>query len=64
MSDEDYARGWQDGKADRDPDPHYVAYGADRCNDYEIGYIDSGRRDAVSPFSPSVGGADVSGGKG
>ena len=45
MSDEDYARGWQDGKADRDPDPRYVAYGANRCNDYETGYIDSGRGD-------------------
>ena len=42
MSDEDYARGWQDGKAGRDPDPSKLAYGANRCNDYEIGYIDSG----------------------
>jgi hypothetical protein len=40
MSDEDYARGWQDGAADRDPDPSRLAYGASRMNDYERGYVD------------------------
>lgn len=41
MSDNDYARGWHDGHAGRDPDPDRLAYGANHCNDYEIGYLDS-----------------------
>lgn len=38
-----YRLGWEHGRADRDPDPAMLAYGADRLNDYERGYIDSGR---------------------
>ena len=37
-----YRQGWEDGKADRDPDSRELAYGSDRLNAYERGYIDSG----------------------
>jgi hypothetical protein len=35
-------RGWEDGKAGRDPDHDQLALGSDRLNSYERGYIDSG----------------------
>ena len=41
-----YLQGWADGKADRDPDPRELAYGSDRLNSYERGYIDSGHFEA------------------
>jgi len=49
MSVADYMRGWEDGKADRDPDPDRLAGGANRCNDYERGYIDSGHIEEPQP---------------
>ena len=36
-----YRDGWDDGMAGRDPDPDRLAYGSDRLNAYERGYIDS-----------------------
>lgn len=42
MSQQDYEDGMADGLADRDPDPKRLALGADRLNDYERGYVDSG----------------------
>ena len=41
-TDAKYRQGWADGKADRDPDSRELAYGRDRLNSYECGYIDSG----------------------
>lgn len=45
-TDAKYRQGWADGKAGRDPDPGELAYGSDRLNAYERGYIDSGHFDA------------------
>ena len=45
-TDAKYRQGWEDGKADRDPDSRELAYGSDRLNAYERGYIDSGHMDA------------------
>ncbi len=39
---QDYLDGLADGRADKDPDPERLAYGCNRMNDYERGYIDSG----------------------
>ena len=39
-------QGWTDGKADRDPDSSELAYGSDRLNAYERGYVDSGHFEA------------------
>lgn len=44
-TDAKYMQGWADGKADKDPDPDELAYGSDRLNSYERGYIDSGHSD-------------------
>lgn len=44
-ADRDYQDGYADGMADRDPDPERLAYGANRCNNYERGYIDSGKQE-------------------
>lgn len=44
-----YMQGWADGKAGKDPDSAELAYGADRCNAYERGYIDSGYLDTPNP---------------
>lgn len=52
MSDQDYLDGWDDGKADRDPDPDRLAYGWSRCNDYERGYIDAGYFDWPQTDAP------------
>jgi len=41
-TDAKYRQGWEDGKADRDPDSRELAYGSDRLNAYERGYVDSG----------------------
>ena len=46
--------GWADGRADRTPDPARLAYGMNRVNDYERGYIDSGRHE------PTTNGATMS----
>jgi hypothetical protein len=46
-----YMRGWDDGKADRDPDFESLNLGKDRLNDYERGYIDSGHLD--EPATPT-----------
>jgi hypothetical protein len=46
MSQQDYEDGMADGLADRDPDSDRLAYGANRLNDYERGYVDSGSQDA------------------
>ena len=40
---DNYKRGWADGMAGKDPDFESLALGANRLNDYERGYIDSGR---------------------
>lgn len=45
-TDAKYRQGWADGKAGRDPDSRELAYGGDRLNAYERGYIDSGHMDA------------------
>jgi hypothetical protein len=42
MNEQDYADGMADGLAGKPPDPDRLAYGANRLNDYERGYIDSG----------------------
>lgn len=42
MSQKDYDEGMSDGLADLDPNSDRLAYGANRLNDYERGYIDSG----------------------
>lgn len=42
---QDYMDGWNDGKADKPPNPDRLAYGANSCNQYERGYIDSGKED-------------------
>ncbi len=42
--DQDYADGMADGLADRPPRFDRLALGANRVNDYEAGYIDSGLR--------------------
>ena len=39
---QDYLDGWADGKADKDPDSERLAYGWNRMNDYERGYVASG----------------------
>lgn len=59
MSDRDYHDGWADGKAGRDPDSARCALGANRVNDYEAGYIDSGLSDV--PQRPPVPAAASSG---
>lgn len=55
MSDQDYLDGWEDGKAGRDPNSERLNYGANRCNDYEIGYIDSGLGDVPQRSVDRVG---------
>ena len=40
---QDYLDGLADGRADRDPDPERLAYGWNRMNDYERGYVAAGR---------------------
>lgn len=40
----DYLDGLADGQADKDPDPERLAYGWNRLNDYERGYVDAGHR--------------------
>ena len=42
---EKYLKGWDDGKADREPDSAEMAYGSPFLNSYERGYIDSGHFD-------------------
>ena len=42
MSQQDYDDGWADGIAGLDPQTDRLALGANRLNDYERGYIDSG----------------------
>jgi hypothetical protein len=46
-----YLEGLADGEAGQDPNPERLAYGANRCNDYERGYIDSGRPVPADPNS-------------
>lgn len=53
MSDQDYHDGWNDGKAGRGPDVDRMALGRNRCNDYEIGYLDSGFGDVPQRPSPA-----------
>jgi hypothetical protein len=50
VSEQDYADGWEDGMAGYSPNFWRLALGANRLNDYERGYIDSGNveREAVS----------------
>lgn len=43
MSHQDYDDGMTDGLADKPPDFERLALGANRLNDYERGYIDSGK---------------------
>lgn len=45
MSEQDYADGWARGMAGLDPELERLALGANRLNDYERGYIDSGNPD-------------------
>lgn len=47
-----YLDGWADGKADNDPAPDRLALGANRLNDYERGYADSGHLPEPSPARP------------
>lgn len=54
-TDAKYRQGWADGKADRDPDSRELAYGSDRLNSYERGYIDSSHLE-VPAESPQRGG--------
>jgi hypothetical protein len=39
---QDYRDGLADGLADKDPDPGRLAYGWNRMNDYERGYVAAG----------------------
>jgi hypothetical protein len=55
-TDAKYRQGWADGKAGRDPDSRELAYGSDRLNSYERGYIDSGHLEV-----PHVSGEEGSG---
>lgn len=53
MSQRDYEDGMADGLADRDPDGDRLAYGANRLNDYERGYVDSGNAAGPPPAMDS-----------
>ena len=39
---QDYLDGYADGRADKDPDSERLAYGWNRMNDYERGYVAAG----------------------
>lgn len=39
---QDYLDGLADGRADKDPDSERLAYGWNRMNDYEKGYVAAG----------------------
>jgi len=54
-AEQDYADGLADGLAGRDPDPSRIAYGADRLNAYERGYIDSGQAEEHSGVFSALG---------
>ena len=56
-----YLQGWTDGRADLPPDPAELAYGSDRLNSYERGYIDSGHFEVPreGAATEGVGGSGV-----
>ena len=45
---QDYLDGWADGQAGKDPDPERLAYGWNRMNDYERGYVAAGTSTATA----------------
>ena len=53
MAAQDYRDGYRDGKADKDPASDRLAYGANRLNDYERGYIDAGNPATAVPEGES-----------
>lgn len=48
---QDYLDGLADGQAGKDPDSDRLAYGWNRLNDYERGYIDSGKPETAALLS-------------
>ena len=47
VREQDYADGFRDGSAGKEPAFERLALGANYLNDYEKGYVDSGRHDGT-----------------